>query len=174
MLWSRRHAVAAMGSVLALAACGFQPLYGRRSDDDRSLVEMAAIDVLPVPDRIGQILRNELSDRLTPRGVPAVPRYRLGVSMSRSREGLAIERDESATRINLTVRVSYRLMDAASGDVLTNGIVRAVAAFNVVQSEFANIAAENDAEVRAARDVSEEIRNRLGVYFSQSLRGGRS
>ena len=65
-------------------------------------------------------------------------------------------------------------MDAASGDVLTNGIVRAVAAFNVVQSEFANIAAENDAEARAARDVSEEIRNRLGVYFSQSLRGGRS
>lgn len=154
-----------------LTACGFRPLYGPQAGYDASLVELASVTIVPIPDRLGQILHNDLRDRLTPRGAPLNPRYRLAVSMAKQKEGLAFEKDESVTRFNLTVSASYRLTEIATGSVVTAGSTRSVAAFNVVQSEFANISAEADAERRAARAVGENIWIRLGVYFSQVIDG---
>lgn len=154
-----------------LTACGFRPLYGPQGGYDRSIAELASVRVLPIPDRVGQILHNNLRDRLTPRGAPRDPRYRLGVSIVKQKEGLAFEKDESVTRINLTLRATYQLSEIGTGSVVATGSTRAVAAFNVVQSEFANISAEADAERRAARAAGEDIWIRLGVYFSQVVDG---
>lgn len=154
-----------------LTACGFRPLYGPQNGYDASLAEMASVKVLPIPERIGQILRNSLLDRLTPRGAPVNPRYRLGVSMEIQKEGLAFEKDESVTRFNLTVSANYQLTEIATGSVITSGSARSVAAFNVVRSDFANISAEADAERRAARAVGEDIWVRLGVFFSRVIDG---
>ena len=167
-MWSFRAAAAA-GVLALVAACGFQPLYGERGGRDQALVELAAIAVQPIADRLGQVVRNELRDRLTPRGVPDTPRYRLAVAITTRKEAVAFNDDESVTRFNFTLNVRYVLSDAGSGEVVVAGSTRSVAAFNVVLSEFANIAAENDAETRAARDSSEEIRTRLGVFFSQRI-----
>ncbi|MCZ6894824.1 MAG: LPS assembly lipoprotein LptE [Gammaproteobacteria bacterium] len=153
--------------LIALTACGFRPLYGPQAGYDSSLAELASVAVSRIPDRMGQILQNDLRDRLTPRGAPANPRYRLGVSMLTLREGVAFEKDESVTRFNITVSASYQLIEIATGSVLSSGATRSVAAFNVVQSEFANISAEADAERRAALAVGENIWIRLGVYFAK-------
>ncbi len=166
--WSRYGALVVLAG---LTACGFRPLYGPQGGYDASLAELASVRVLPIPDRIGQVLHNSLLDRLTPRGAPLNPRYRLAVNMARQKEGLAFEKDESVTRFNLTVSASYQLTEIATGSVVTAGSTRSVAAFNVVQSEFANISAEADAERRAARAVGEDIWIRLGVYFSQVIDG---
>ncbi|MCH8188496.1 MAG: hypothetical protein IIB66_07325 [Proteobacteria bacterium] len=154
-----------------LTACGFRPLYGPQGGYDASLAELASVRVLPIPDRIGQVLHNSLLDRLTPGGAPLNPRYRLGVSMVKQKEGLAFEKDESVTRINLTLSATYQLTEIATGNIVTAGSARSVAAFSVVRSEFANISAEADAERRAARAVGEDIWIRLGVYFSQVIDG---
>ncbi|MCH8181738.1 MAG: hypothetical protein IID55_01000 [Proteobacteria bacterium] len=154
-----------------LTACGFRPLYGPQGGYDASLAELASVRVLPIPDRIGQVLHNSLLDRLTPGGAPLNPRYRLGVSMVKQKEGLAFEKDESVTRINLTLSATYQLTEVATGNIVTAGSARSVAAFSVVRSEFANISAEADAERRAARAVGEDIWIRLGVYFSQVIDG---
>ena len=154
-----------------LTACGFRPLYGPQGGYDASLAELASVRVLPIPDRIGQVLHNSLLDRLTPGGAPLNPRYRLGVSMVKQKEGLAFEKDESVTRINLTLSATYQLTEVATGNIVTAGSARSVAAFSVVRSEFANISAEADAERRAARAVGEDIWIRLGVYFSQVMDG---
>lgn len=154
-----------------LTACGFRPLYGPQGGYDASLAELASVRILPIPDRIGQVLHNSLLDRLTPGGAPLNPRYRLGVSMVKQKEGLAFEKDESVTRINLTLSATYQLTEIATGNIVTAGSARSVAAFSVVRSEFANISAEADAERRAARAVGEDIWIRLGVYFSQVIDG---
>ena len=159
----------ALALLAALTACGFRPLYGPQAGYDASLAELASVKILPIPDRVGQVLHNKLRDRLSPRGAPLNPRYRLGVTMAKQKEGLAFEKDESVTRFNLTLSASYQLTEIASGNVLTSGSTRSVAAFNVVRSEFANISAESDAERRAARAVGENIWIRLGVYFSQVI-----
>ena len=62
-------ALVAAGFALILTGCGFQPLYGAKSGakQSASVTTMAAIDVAPITDRAGQVLRNGLLDRITPR-----------------------------------------------------------------------------------------------------------
>ncbi len=167
-MWFSKAAWGA-AALVVLGACGFQALYGERGGRDQALVELASIFVQPIADRLGQVVRNELRDRLTPRGVPVSPRYRLAVVVTTRKEAVAFNDDESVTRFNFSLNARYVLSEDVSGQVIVAGSTRSVAAFNVVLSEFANIAAEKDAEARAARDTSEEIRTRIGVFFSQRI-----
>jgi hypothetical protein len=82
-----------------LAGCGFRPLYGTPQYD--ILPELAAIQVSPIADRIGQQLRNMLYDRLTPDGEPKRPRYTLRVRVTTTKKSLGIQEDETVTRANL-------------------------------------------------------------------------
>jgi LPS-assembly lipoprotein len=152
--------------LLGLAGCGFRPLYG---DQERggTTPQLAQILVNPIPDRLGQILRNDLVDRLSPTGAPDRPRYRLSVAIATTKEGLAITKDESITRFNLRISATYVLYDAQNNVEMTRGISRTIAAYNVVQSQFATLIAEKDAESRAARELSEDIRTRLAVFFTR-------
>ncbi|MSP21248.1 MAG: hypothetical protein EXQ93_07020 [Alphaproteobacteria bacterium] len=169
--WDRRALLAAIGSIpMFLTACGFQPLYGidRRAAD--IVVELGDIRIPEIEDRLGQLVRNELLDLVTPLGEPKPPRYVLRVDLKEQKEGLAIKRDATITRFNLTLTAEYELTDAVTRARLNNGTVRATAAYNVVRSEFANVIAGRDAEVRAALVVAEEIKTRLSIYFSRASR----
>ena len=167
MWWSSGAAVA-LG--LALGACGFQPLYGDREHGADTLAAMAEVRIAPIPDRLGQVVRNHLLDILTPRGAPAEARYRLTVTLRKTKEGLAFEQDESVTRFDVTIAADYELAEVASGETVAKGTARSIASYNVVRSDFANIAAERDAELRLARELSDEIALRLAVAFGDRFR----
>ena len=163
---SRRGLIASapiLGAAL-LAGCGFSPMYAR---DSSAVAVLASIAVEPIEERIGQILRNELIDRLTPRGEPPSPRYRLLVTISRSRAALAIQSDTSITRYNLRLSVTFRLLDATTGDELYRDTTVAIGGYNAVQSDFATLVAEQDSTRRAARKAGEDIHTLLRVYFSR-------
>jgi len=156
---------AACGAMLAvLSACGFQPLYGTAAEQNVP-AQFAQIAIAPIPDRIGQQIRNFLLDRLNPAGQPSRPLYTLRVKADVSRTDLGIKRDETATRAVLNVNVSYVLIDSRNGKTLFTGYERSVNSFNIVDSDFATLSAEKDALDRAAREVSNAIRLRLGIYF---------
>lgn len=152
---------------MLLGACGFQPIYGAGESFNGAVVaELAAVRIAPIADRVGQIVHNDLLDRLTPFGAPAQPRYELAVRLAESKEGLAIQIDNTITRFNLTLTATYRLEEAASRAVVAAGSIRATAAYNVLRSDFANVIAERDAQRRAAREVAEELMTRLAVHFA--------
>jgi len=151
-----------------LTACGFQPIYGERSGGATVRQDIRAISIAPIPDRVGQLVRNQLIDALTPQGQPREALYTLTVALTQTKEGVAFQSDEQATRFNVSLEAIYVLRDVKDGAVITQGATRSVAAFNIVQSEFANITAEADAQRRAARQVADGIALRLGVFFSGS------
>ena len=93
----------------------------------------------------------------------------MSVALEEAKEGLAIQIDDTVTRFNLTLTANYLLSETATGVVLTSGSVRATAAYNVLRSDFANVIAERDAQRRAARVVSDELKIRLAVYFGGIL-----
>lgn len=159
-----------MALLFTLAACGFQPLYGERADGRGVTAELAAVAIEPIPDRLGQLVRNHLIDAMNPGGQPSAPLYRLAVALTQRKEGVAFQSDEQATRFNVTLEATFALRRVADDVVVTRGGTRSVTAFNIVQSEFANIAAESDAGRRAARQVADSIALQLGVFFGG--RGG--
>jgi LPS-assembly lipoprotein len=171
---ARTLAILVLPFCLALAACGFQPLYGERGGNPGTMAEMARIEIAPIPDRIGLTVRNHLIDLLTPAGPAAAAAYRLDVKLHEEREGVAIRRDLVATRFNYRLTGSYRLIDASSGAVLAHGEARSTAAYNVVDSPYATLVSEQDAAARAARELSDSIRLRIALYFDRRHENNRN
>jgi LPS-assembly lipoprotein len=158
-----------LGVALALSACGFQPLYGRPGAQARSSVDhMAAIRISPLADRVGQQMHNLLRDRLNPRGRPRDPAYRLDVEIREVRRELGIRKDETATRANLILSADFTLRELGSDLVLLKGRTSSVNSFNILTNQFATTFAESDARERALRELSDNIRVRLGIYFSDN------
>lgn len=165
-----RLAVLSATSVV-LASCGFRPLYGLRGSDPAA-VELAAIGIGYVSDRLSQNLRNDLIERLTPFGEPARARYGLFIETSRTSSALAIQSDSTITRYNLTVNASFVLTDRVSGQKIYRGSARAVGSYDAVRSDFATLSAEQDSARRTVREVAEDIRGQLSAFFARRLSGG--
>lgn len=164
MSWSRREALLA-SFALVLGACDFEPLYGGQGGG-ATVVAAEGLRVTTVRDRFGLQLRNNLLDRLTPRGEPQRARYTLDIKVTRDKEGVAVGADSFVSRYNLRVTVDFQLFDReAAGAPILVGKAYSAAAFNVVRADFANLAAERDAEDRAAREIANDISQRVAVYL---------
>lgn len=165
MWWSRTLAALAVAALLA--GCGFRPLYGTASEDASVTALLSQVRIATIPDRTGQKLRNLLLDRINPQGQPARPRYHLKVEVKVTRTDLGIERDETATRALLVLTATYTLQDQDRKSVLVQGSTQSTNSFNIVASDFATASGETDAIERAAREVSDDIKTRLALYFTR-------
>jgi len=162
---NRARAVLVAAVALSLAGCGFRPLYAVGTTPEGMSTYFNQVFVEPIPGRQGVHLRNQLLDALTPQGTPTSSAYRLGVVLKDQKEGLAIQENTQITRYNYTLIAKYELRDSVTNKVLDKGTSRAIAAYNVVDSQFGTQTAERDAQERAAREVGEDIRLRVGLYF---------
>jgi LPS-assembly lipoprotein len=152
-------------ALLVLSACGFRPLYG--SDNGDTSLEFSRIKVEPIPDRVGQILHNNLLTALNPKGLAGKPIYVLNTELTQGSISLAVRKSTFATRANLNARATFRLTRVQDGIKLYSGQSDITVSYNILDSEFGTIAAQKDARSRALRELSHGIRTQLGVYFSQ-------
>ena len=168
MLWSRL--LLCLG--LVLAGCGYRPLYGPHGADNASVVdELALIRIEAIPDRTGQQMYNMLRERLNPYGKPEQAKYALSVALTETRENLFLERDETATRANLTLKASFVLRRLDDGTVLVTGSSRSVSSYDILSSQFATVVSQEDARERCARAISDDMRTRLALAL-QPREGG--
>lgn len=152
---------------MLVSSCGFEPLHGRQQSGESASSALRQISVPPIPERLGQLLRIELTNRLSPNGPPRVPAYVLDVSIVESKQNLAVRKDATATRANLIVTATFSLRDVQTDENLLDGTVRSINSYNILDADFATLSAEADARRRATRDLATEIRSRLGIFLSQ-------
>jgi LPS-assembly lipoprotein len=150
-----------LAACLLLGACGFHPMYG-----SALAPQLSSIYVEPIAERDGYELRNTLIDVLQSDGDAAGKTYRLKIVLNESSQGIALQNDATITRYNNRLEARYILSDTR-GNVLTTGTQTELSAYNVVQSPYATLTAEQDASKRAAQDVAERIHLDLGVWFRQ-------
>lgn len=152
---------------IGLAGCGFQPLYTDSSGNDGVGNDVSAVRVAPIPDRIGQILRNELIDRLNPSGEPADPRFSLEVRLAITKLELGIRKDETATRASMRFRSTFRLRDSGSGMIVYSSRAAAVTSHNILENDYATIASQRAARRRGLVLIADGITLRLAAYFNR-------
>ncbi len=150
-----------------LAGCGFQPLYGQQTRNADVQNKLAATYIMPIEGRTGQIIRNELLDRLNPKGVPARASYRLKVDIKESAKSLAIDPDNSTNRNNLTLKAEYRFLSADGKREIFKGATQSISSYNIVTSDFANLSAQKNARKRSALVLAEKIHRQLSVFLSR-------
>jgi LPS-assembly lipoprotein len=83
---------AGIGLTAILSGCGFKPLYGTAGGRDIP-AELAKVEILPISDRSGQILRNGLIDKMNPGGRPTGAKYKLLVTFKIHKHNLGIRKD---------------------------------------------------------------------------------
>src|SRR3712207_2344416 len=170
MSWSEplpRRLLLLGAACLPLAGCNLRPLHaGPRSAELNR--DLAAIEVDPADSALDQTMRNFLIEELNPAGVQVPPAYRLTVNLQRARNALAIQLDDVATRYDLSLAATFELKAKADGRTLYRSAVRRVVSYNVRREPFATLVAEQDAERRAAREVSRQIRTQLSLYFAKA------
>ena len=152
-------------SVLVVTACGFTPVH-RSGAGQSARANLALVSVAAIAGRSGLLLRNRLLEKLSPRGVADVPRYQLSVQLTSSTEDLLIQLDNSPTRNNLKMNASFELTDISSDVTVYRGGAISVGSYNVVDSQFATIAAKKNAADRAAREIAEDIYDLVIIYFN--------
>ncbi len=137
--------------------------------------ELARVKVQVISDRVGQQAHNFLLDRLNRSGRPVDPRYLLKVRIQVAKTELGIERDETATRAKLVLTASFSLTDIKTRETLLRRTARSTNSYNIVDSAVSTRSAELDAVERAAREISEDIRVLLSLYFRRrAARAGSS
>jgi LPS-assembly lipoprotein len=164
-----RHAAiwALLGSVAALTAgCGFQPLYGPTASGAPLAEVMKTVDITTVPGRVGQRVRNELIFRTTGGGYPEPPKYRLDIAIKESVMRTQINQQGDPEGEVYQLYSEYKLVRLADNQPVLEGHSNARAAYDRLESVFADTRAERDAEDRAARTIAEAIRTRIAAYLS--------
>ena len=148
-----------------LSACGFKPMYGENGASPALQDTFSRIQIAPIPERTGQVIRNHLLDSINPYGGSGAPDYILSVVLEQAIEAYGFRSDESTTRESLTLEAMFQLVNTETGDVVFEDLVRSVQSYDIVQSDFANFSTRQDAEARTALQVSDLITARLGMFF---------
>lgn len=157
-----------------LAACGFQPLYMQSSNrgswydannlNSSIIDEMSQIKVMPIAERFGQQLRNDLLDLITPKGVPQQAKYRLAVEpVSKDAVRQAMRNDVTATNERIEYRVNYRLFAGTRELVSGNSI--AFISYDILANPYSTTMAQKKGESDAAKIIANDIALRIGAYF---------
>lgn len=161
---TRALSVLVVPLALALAGCGLKPLYAGGGASPIAAT-LGSVDVAPIQGKSGWLIANALRDRLGAMGQgSSAAKYRLAVRLDDDIVGLGTRSDDSAARERRTLRARYQLIDAAQGTVLVDATAGSDAGIDVVDSEYATIAAENTALERLSETVADQIVARLALY----------
>jgi len=126
-MWWRSHAIALVAlavGALALAGCGFQPLYGSNTttaNGTRLSEAMASVDVTPIPGRVGQKVRNELIFANTGGDYAAPQRYKLNIAIRERVIDQLVQISGDARGQVYQLEASFRLVDSATGKLIHQG-----------------------------------------------------
>jgi LPS-assembly lipoprotein len=146
----------------ALSACGLKPLYSGGSQGVVSGL-LGSVSVDPIEGKNGWLMRNALNDRLGA-GNSGSTQYRLTVKLDDQIEGFGVRSDDTVTRERRTLRARYQLVDVSTGQIVLDATAGSDAGIDVVNSEYATIAAENTALENLTQKVSEQIVTRLSLF----------
>lgn len=149
---------------LLTAGCGFHPIYA--TPEKSVSMDLAQVHIGNIPDRSGQELRNLLIDKMNYAGRPATPLYELTVTIQESRSDLGIRTDATSARSQIALLARYTLTPRNGGQPLLNAHAATHVGYNKLDAQYSNLSSEEDARRRGLNELSEQIVNRLGLYFS--------
>src|SRR5436309_6745939 len=140
-------ALLAAGAPLVALGCGWEPLYGDIETGPAS-VELRAIKVEPISERIGQRLAIALRNSLNPSGEPTTQRYQLSTTLTTYLSNLGIQSQGLATLGQLDAYATYKLIELKTGSVLLINSVHVANSFDLNPHQYSTIVGEDAARTR--------------------------
>jgi LPS-assembly lipoprotein len=152
-----RTRMAALAMALMVSGCGFQPLYAVKDGAEPGLARVALAS-LDAPEAMRPIISRAYARRAP--GDPSAAEYDLVLKTREAAERLAVQSDASVTRYNYRLIGDYSVVERATGRKY-DGNVQAIASFNVVNSQYSTLFAEQAAKEKAATELINDIERAL-------------
>lgn len=126
------------------------------------------IEVALIPERNGQLLREALKARFERGSSGIARRYDLNVTLSISSEGVAVQQDNTTSRVRLIAVASWALRTQdTQRSTLTSGFAREVDGYNILnQQYFAADLQSGAVQRRMTEALAEQITIQLASWFS--------
>ena len=135
----------------ALAACGFEPIYGTGG----SAEGLRGSIIVDDPTTLNSFnLVAQLEQRL---GRPQAPVYGMSVTLNVEEKGLAISGSNDITRYNVLGSAIYVLRDLGTDEQVYEGRVNTFTAYSASAQPVATLAAERDANARLMSALANKI-----------------
>lgn len=168
---------------VAVAACGFRPLYQNTDtlsgDGSRfDLIEIAEIkgiesnvstNAMNIVNNTNSVnafnLRNALIDRFYHNGYPQNPLYVLQIATQETRRDIVIERDDTKSRAQIVILAHYKLLDKGTRAVVDQGSIRSSSSYNILLSEYTTSVTREHARDMTLRDLADKITLRMAVVL---------
>jgi LPS-assembly lipoprotein len=147
---------------LTLSACGFTPLYGTPGVSS----SLAAIQVATPEGRTGELIREHLDDVLG-RNSNVTPAYRMTLALGEQRYPRGVRVDNVATRYEYVLVASYALTELKTGAQAKKGQVRVEVTYDSADQPYASVAAQQDAQDRAAGEAARRIELELAAWLAK-------
>ncbi len=155
-------------AVPLLTACGFTPMHGGAISGNTTKFEDVSIQINDGRDagdkEAGFLVMQRLRDRIgenTGKHVleltPKIRRQRLGISA-----------DDVASRYDSILEISYKLLDAKSGEILDKGRVKGTSTFGAPIDPYGIVAADNNAKQQTAKEVADRLLVKLAGYYAEN------
>lgn len=148
-------------AALTLSGCGFRPLYAQPGVTPG----LSDIQVAAPQGRAGFLLGQALNDALaTGAGASA---WRLDLDLSEQRFPRGLRVDNVATRYEYVLIAAYTLRGTASDAPAKVGRVRVELTYDSADQPYASVAAQQDAQERAANEGARRIQLELAAWFAE-------
>ena len=156
-------------ALLALAGCGFHPVYATRGATAPVVAGLSQIDVALIPERFGQLTREALQARLEPDGAGTIHRFRLVTNLGLATDAIGVRPDSVPTHVRLIGTASWTLTsEGPTGATLAHGTARDVDGYDVIdQQYFAADLANEAVQRRIAKALASQIALQLALYFEK-------
>lgn len=148
----------------ALAGCGWEPLYAD-PQTGRASADLRAIKVLPISERVGQMLETGLRQALNPDGVETKPRYNLSVTLVTVLQDLGIQSQGLGTRGEVQLTATYRLSEIVGNKQLQVNSIHTSDSFDIQANGYSTVVAQDDAKVRCVEEIRREMVARLTMFM---------
>ncbi|WP_209504984.1 MULTISPECIES: LPS assembly lipoprotein LptE [unclassified Ruegeria] len=142
---------------LALAACGFQPVYAPGGSGSALFGRVA----VSAPNTVESYLLVQNLEQQLGRSAGSVSDYTLDVQVSTEIRGAAITTTNETTRYTIDGRAQYALKSNETGQVAASGTVTDFVGYSASGSTVSTLADERDAKERLMVILSGHIVNRL-------------
>lgn len=155
---SLRHKIASRRILLALlgvgmtsfvGGCGFAPVYSQNGSG------LGKVDIAPIEGRTGFFLEQELKRNAALEKDASTPRT-LKVKVTRDFQNIAQGQDSFYKRVQINYTISYVLSDGRTNHDI-KGAFKDSVAFDGSSNSYSEVALQEDAEQRAAKQISDRI-----------------
>ena len=156
-------------AALALGGCGFTPLYGAPG----VIPKLASIDIVKPQGRTGFLLSQHLEDAFA-KDPAARSAYTMRLTLAEARYPRGVRTDAVATRYEYVLTADYALANNPAGDIAKTGRVRVEVTYDSADQPYASIAAQQDAEDRAAQEAARRIQLELAAWLATGQPSGKA